>query len=154
MANTYTKIHIHVVFAVQQRSSLIRNSWKDNLHKYISGIINKSGHKVLAINGISDHVHILIGLRPNQSLSDLMKKVKGSSSKWINENRLVMGRFSWQEGYSAFSYGQSQVNYVIHYIQNQEEHHKRQSLKEEHEMLLKEFNIEFDDRYLFKPVDS
>ena len=107
MANTYTQIHIQVVFTVQNRDCIIQNSWKEELYKYISGVIQNHKHKVLAINGMPDHLHILIGLRPTQSLSDLMQDVKGSSSKWINQKRFTKGKFSWQEGFGAFSYGKS-----------------------------------------------
>src|SRR5690349_4500581 len=107
MPNTYTQIHIHAVFTVQNRESLIAKEWKIELYKYITGIIQNHNHKVIAINGMSDHIHILFGMRPNQSLSDLMQDVKASSSKWINEKRFVRGKFSWQEGYGAFSYSKS-----------------------------------------------
>lgn len=116
MANTYTQIHIQVVFTVQNRDCIIQNSWKEELYKYISGVIQNHKHKVLAINGMPDHLHILIGMRPTQSLSDLMQDVKGSSSKWINQKRFTKGKFSWQEGFGAFSYGKSQITQVIDYI--------------------------------------
>jgi putative transposase len=119
MANTYTQIHIHVVFTVQNRDSVILNSWKDELYKYITGIIQNNKHKLLAINGMPDHVHILIGYRPTQSLSDLMQDIKGNSSKWINEKRFVTGKFSWQEGYGAFSYAKTDLPKIIGYIQEQ-----------------------------------
>ena len=104
MPNTYTQIHIQFVFAVKYRQGLIKKEWKDDLYKYITGIIQNQGHKLLAINGVEDHIHILIGLRPKQSISDLMQDVKGGSSKWINDNKFTLGRFEWQEGYGAFSY--------------------------------------------------
>jgi REP element-mobilizing transposase RayT len=115
MANTYTQIHIHAVFAVQNRLSLIQNNWREELNKYITGIISNNGHKLLSIGGMPDHVHVLFGMHPTQSLSDLMKAIKGGSSLWINDKRLVRGRFSWQEGYGAFSYGKSQIDNVIQY---------------------------------------
>lgn len=152
MANTYTQLHIHVVFSVQNRASLIRRSFKKDLYKYITGIIQNNGHKLLAINGTSDHIHILIGLKPNQSLSNLMQDIKGDSSKWINKNGFTIERFRWQEGYGAFSYSKSQVNNVINYIKNQETHHHRKSFIEEYNEFLKEFEIPFDERYIFKPV--
>ena len=113
MANTYTQIHIQAVFTVQNRNCIILNSWKDELYKYISGIVNSNNHKLLAINGMPDHIHILFGFRPSQSVSDLMQDIKGNSSKWINEKRFVTGKFSWQEGYGAFSYSKSEVPGVI-----------------------------------------
>ncbi len=131
MPNTYTQIHIHAVFSVQNRICLISDSWKDQLYRYITGIIQNNGHKLLIINGMPDHIHILFGFRPTQSLSDLMQDVKGDSSRWINEKKLIKGRFSWQEGYGAFSYSKSHVSSVIKYIQNQEIHHRRLSFLEE-----------------------
>jgi len=150
MANTYTQIHIHAVFAVQNRLSLIQKQWQDELHKYITGIITNNGHKLLQIGGMSDHVHILFGMRPTQSLSDLMQNVKGDSSLWINKKRLVSGKFSWQEGYGAFSYGKSQIDNVVKYIQTQEKHHEKRNFAEEYLELLKLFGIEFDERYILK----
>ncbi len=153
MANTYTQIHIQAVFSVQNRECIIQKHWKDELYKYITGIVQNNKHKLLAINGMPDHVHLLIGLRPSQSLSDLMQDIKGSSSKWINEKRLVRDRFSWQEGFGGFSYSKTELDNVIKYIHNQQEHHKQKSFKEEYLELLKEFDIEYDERYVFKPVE-
>jgi len=150
MANTYTQIHIHAIFAVQNRLSLIQKQWQDELYKYITGIITNNGHKLLQIGGMPDHVHVLFGMRPTQSLSDLMKKTKESSSLWINQNRLVLGKFSWQEGYGAFSYGKSQIDDVVKYIQRQEYHHKKRNFAEEYLELLKLFEVEFDERYILK----
>ncbi|NLA23454.1 MAG: IS200/IS605 family transposase [Bacteroidales bacterium] len=152
MANTYTQIHIQAVFAVQNRLSLIHKSWEDELYMYISGIVKANKHKLLIINGMPDHIHLLFGLRPSQSLSDLMQDVKGSSSKWINKKRFVPGHFSWQEGYGAFSYSKNELNRVINYIKNQKEHHKTQRFINEYKMLLQEFDIDFNDKYIFKPV--
>jgi len=153
MGNTYTQIHIQAVFTVQNRDCIIRNAWKEELYKYISGIVQSNNHKLLSINGMPDHIHILFGLRPSQSISDLMQDVKGSSSKWINDNLLVQGKFSWQEGYGAFSYSKSEVPTIIQYIMNQTNHHKRKTFSEEYSDLLKEFEVDFDDRYIFKPVN-
>ena len=153
MANTYTQIHIQVVFAVQNRGCIIHKTWRDELYKYISGIIKNNNHKILAINGMPDHVHILFGMRPVQSLSDLMQDIKGSSSKWINVKRMVKGKFSWQEGYGAFSYSKSQLPQVIKYIEMQEEHHKKRTFMDEYKEFLEKFEIEYDDRYVFKPVE-
>lgn len=144
MANTYTQIHIQAVFSVQNRECIILNNWRDELYRYITGIIQNNNHKLLAINGMPDHVHILLGLRPSQSLSDLMQDIKGSSSKWINEKKLIRGRFSWQEGYGAFSYSRFELPDVIRYICNQQEHHID---------LLKEFEIDYHEQYIFKPVN-
>jgi len=153
MANTYTQIHIQAVFAVQNRDCIIHRGWKDELYKYITGIVQNNKHKMLVMNGMPDHVHILFGFRPSQTLSDLMQDIKGSSSKWINEKRFIKGKFSWQEGYGAFSYSKSDLPNVIQYIKNQEEHHKKRSFIEEYEDLLKEFEIDYDERFVFKPVD-
>lgn len=112
MPNTYTQIHIHFVFAVKYRDSVIQASWKDELYQYITGIVRNNKHKLLSINGMPDHVHILIGLRPSQSISDLLQDIKGSSSKWINEKKFIKTKFEWQEGYGAFSYSKSQIKAV------------------------------------------
>ena len=153
MANTFTQIHIQAVFAVQNRISLIGKDWKDELYKYITGLVQNQGHKVLQINGMPDHVHLLIGLRPTQALADLMQMVKEDSSKWINTKGFVKGKFSWQSGYGAFSYSKNQVPRVINYIQDQEKHHLKRSFLEEYEELLKIHKIEYDQRYIFKPIE-
>jgi putative transposase len=152
MANTYTQIHIQAVFTVQNRECIIGNSWKEELYKYISGIVQSNNHKLLSINGMPDHIHILFGLRPSQSVSDLMQDVKGSSSKWVNNKKLVQGKFSWQEGYGAFSYSKMEVPSIIQYIVNQTVHHKRKTFSEEYYAMLKEFEVDFDDRFIFKHV--
>lgn len=154
MPNTYTQIHIHIVFTVQNRGSLIANEWKIDLYKYITGIIQNHNHKVIAINGMSDHIHILFGMRPNQSLSELMQDVKSSSSKWINEKRFVKGKFSWQEGYGAFSYSKSQLNRVVDYINKQQEHHRQKTFLEEYKDFLDAFKIDYEEKYLFKVIEK
>ncbi len=153
MANTYTQIHIQAVFSVQNRDCVIRKVWKDELYKYITGIIQNHNHKMLAINGMPDHIHVFFGMRPTQSLSDLMQDIKGDSSKWINQKGFMNARFSWQEGFGAFSYSKSHVNNVIEYIINQEEHHRKRTFIEEYHVLLESFGIDFDERYIFKPVE-
>jgi putative transposase len=153
MANTYTQIHIQAVFSVQNRDCVIQKTWKDELYKYMSGIISNHGHKVLAINGMPDHVHVFFGMRPTQSLSDVMQDLKGDSSKWINQKGFVIGRFSWQEGYGAFSYSKSHVNAVIEYVKNQEEHHRNKTFIEEYHEFLKKFEVDFDNKYIFKPIE-
>ena len=152
MANTFTQIYIQFVFAVQNRISLIQAEWKDELYKYITGIVQNNDHKLIAINGISNHVHIFIGYKPNQLIPDLMQDVKGSSSKWINEKRFVKGKFSWQEGYGTFSYSNSQIDSVVKYINDQEMHHKKHTFREEYILLLKKFNISFDEKYILKEI--
>jgi REP element-mobilizing transposase RayT len=153
MANTYTQIHIHTVFAVQNRISLIKKDWQDRLYQYIISIIQNHGHKVLSIGGISDHIHILFGFRPTQSLSELMQNIKRNSSEWINKEKFVMGKFSWQEGYGAFSYSKSQISQVIKYIENQDTHHKKRTFIEEYKKILDVFGLEYDERYIFKTIE-
>ena len=154
MANTYTQIHIQAVFAVQNRECIIQKSWKEELYKYIAGIVQNNNHKLLCINGMPDHIHILFGLRPSQSISELMQDIKGSSSKWINEKHLVHSKFSWQEGYGAFSYSNSDVPAIIQYILNQTDHHKRKTFTEEYHEMLKAFDVDFNERFIFKPVNN
>lgn len=152
MANTYTQIHIHFVFAVKFRQAIIHTEWKVELYKYITGIIRNNNHKLLAINGVSDHVHILIGIRPAQSISDLMKNIKQDSSKWINKNKFLKTHFEWQEGYGAFSYSKSQLNAVINYIENQEIQHKKKTFREEYIDFLEKFEVDFDEKFIFKEL--
>ena len=153
MANTYTQIYIQYVLAVQNRISLIKNEWNDELYKYMTGIINQHEHKLLSIGGMTDHIHALVSMHPKQAPSDLMYELKRSSSLWINENKFVVGKFSWQEGFGAFSYSQSQVSRVSKYIENQETHHKKKTFREEYLDFLKAFNIEFDERYVYKEIE-
>ena len=153
MANTYTQIHIQAVFAVQNRMSLVSQTWREDLFKYIAGIVQGKGHKLLAIGGMPDHLHLLFGMRPAQALSELMRDIKGDSSAWINQQRLVDGRFSWQEGYGAFSYTRSDIPKVTHYIQNQEAHHMSTPFLVEYRHILDSLGIPFEERFLFTPVD-
>jgi REP element-mobilizing transposase RayT len=152
MANTYTQIYIHYIFAVQNRFGLIQNGWRGELYKYMTGTLANKGHKLLQIGGMPDHIHALISMSPKQSPSDLMADVKRSSSLWINDKRLVMGKFSWQEGFGAFSYGKSQIPNIANYIENQEKHHKKRTFMEEYLEFLKLFEIEYDQRYVFKSI--
>jgi putative transposase len=153
MANTYTQIHIQAIFAVKTRIGLIQKDWKDDLYKYITGIVQTNNHKLLAVNGMPDHLHLFFGMRPTQSLSDLMQDVKGSSSKWINNQKFVKGHFEWQEGYGGFSYSKSQVNRVINYIKNQEIHHQKKSFLKEYKEFLVKFEVEHDEKYIFKEIE-
>ncbi len=152
MANTYTQLHIHAIFAVKNRDCVIKKIWKEELHKYLTGIVENHGHKMLQVNSMPDHLHLFFGLRPKQSLSDLMKSIKGDSSSWINEKGFLKTKFSWQSGYGAFSYSKSQVPNVIKYIINQEEHHRKKTFIEEYIDFLKAFEIEYDERFIFKSV--
>jgi len=154
MPNTYTQIHIHAVFAVQNRISLISKDWQERLYKYIVAIMQKHGHKILSIGGMADHVHILFGFRPTQSLSALMQEVKRDSSEWINQNKFAGGRFSWQEGYGAFSYSKSQISNVANYIENQEKRHAKKTFTEEYRKILDDFGIEYDKRYIFHEIEQ
>lgn len=150
MANTYTQIYIHSVFAVYKRNCLIDPSWKDELFKYMTGIIQNYGHKMLAINGMTEHIHFLAGLNPDQSISKMIQDVKANSSRWINQRGFLRNKFKWQEGYGAFSYGQSQMNHIIGYIKNQEEHHRKRTFQNEYLDFLKKFRVEYDEKYLFE----
>lgn len=150
MPNTYTQIHIQLVFAVKFRRALIQDSYKQELYQYITGIVQSYGHKLLAINGVADHIHIFIGMRPTQSIADLMQDIKGNSSKWINEKKFLNVKFEWQGGYGAFSYSKSHVQNVINYVKNQEKHHAKQTFRDEYIEFLKKFDIEFDERYIFQ----
>jgi REP element-mobilizing transposase RayT len=147
-----TDLH-STVFAVSGRRSLITQNFKEELHKYITGIVRKKDQKLISINGMPDHLHILIGLRPAMALADLVRDIKSDSSDWINRKKLVRGKFAWQEGYGAFSYGHSQLDMIIRYIQNQEKHHRRRSFKNEYLTLLRKFQIEFKEEYVFKFLD-
>src|SRR2546426_6852216 len=144
MANTFSQIYIQTVFAVSERQFLIKREFKDDLYKYITGIVRNQGQKLIAINGMPDHVHILIGLKPAMALADLVREIKADSTNFINERKIVHGRFNWQEGYGAFSYGHSQLNTIIRYIQNQEKRHEKQSFKDEYMTLLRRFEIAFE----------
>ena len=150
MANTYSQIYIQIVFAVQNRNALIDFSWEDELYKYITGIIQNKEQKLIAINGMPDHIHILIGMKPTCNLSDLVREIKKSSNNFVNEKQLSKFSFKWQEGFGAFSYSHSQLDNVINYIQNQKQHHLKVSFQDEYIDFLKKFQIEFRDEYLFK----
>ncbi|MFO1511454.1 MAG: IS200/IS605 family transposase [Verrucomicrobiota bacterium] len=154
MANTYTQIYLHVVFAVEGRQSLIAPEHNDELQKYITGIVSTQRHKLIAINNVPDHLHMLVGLRPDAALSELVRDIKANSSRLVNEKHWVMGRFSWQEGFGAFSHSRSQLNTVIRYIQNQQKHHAKRTFQDEYAELLKKFAVEYDPRYIFKPLDE
>lgn len=154
MANTYTQIYIQVVFAVSGRLSLIRGEHKEEIYKFITGIVRNDGHKLISINGMSDHLHILVGLKPDMALSSLVRDIKSNSSNFINERRFSHGKFNWQEGYGAFSYGHSQLDTVVRYIQNQEQHHSSGSFKDEYLTLLKKFRINFESKYVFSFLED
>jgi len=153
MAITYTQIYIQVVFTVQNRISLIMPKWQEDLYKYMTGIVQNNGQKLIAINGLPDHIHLFIGMKPDQSLSDLIQDVKGCSSKWIHENGFINGRFEWQAGFGGFSYSVSQIDSVVKYINNQKIHHQKKTFIQEYMEFLEKFKVPFDERYIFKPVE-
>ncbi|MDQ7816937.1 MAG: IS200/IS605 family transposase [Melioribacteraceae bacterium] len=149
MPGTYSQIYIQIVFAVKGRENLISPKWKGDLHKYIAGIIKGKEQKPIIINGMPDHIHVFVGLKPSMKISDLVRDIKNNSTNFINENKFVRGKFFWQEGYGAFSYSHSQINDVYNYILNQEEHHKKKTFREEYLDFLRKYEIEYDEKYLF-----
>ena len=154
MADTYTQLYIHIIFAVKGRESLIPKQHKAELHKYITGIIDSKNQKVIQINSMPDHVHILVGITPDIAVSDLVRDIKANSSKFINKHRWVIGRFEWQGGFAAFSYAHSQLNTVARYIKNQETHHARQTFREEYIAFLKRFDVPYNPKYVFGVDDT
>ena len=153
MAGTFSQIYIQIVFAVKGRQNLIDRSFKEDLNKYITGIIKGKNQKPIILNGMSDHIHAFVGLRPSLSISDLARDIKNNSSNYINENGFTNKKFSWQEGFGAFSYSHSHIQNVYNYILNQEEHHRKRSFKEEYIELLKNFEIDHDEKYLFEWIE-
>ena len=149
MAGTFSQLYIQVVFAVKGGENLLQKPWREEVFKYMSGIIKGKNQKPIIVNGVTNHVHLFIGLKPSMPLSDLIRDVKNNATNFINENKFLKGKFSWQEGYGAFSYSHSQLDTVYQYILNQEEHHKKKTFKEEYLDFLQKFEIEYDERYLF-----
>ncbi len=152
MANTYSQLYVQIVFAVKGRQNLISNKWKDELYKYITGIVANENQKLIAINGMPDHIHILIGIKPNKALSDLVRDIKANSSRFINEKRWINVKFEWQSGFGAFTYSHSHLANVINYIQHQEEHHQTKTFKEEYIGFLKAFEIDYKNEYVFEEL--
>jgi len=153
MAGTFSQIYIQYVFAVKGRENLLLNPWRDEVFKYIAGIIKGKNQKPIIVNGVADHVHAFVGLIPSMNISDLIRDIKNNSSNFINERKYLKGKFSWQEGYGAFSYAHSQIESVYQYIANQEQHHKKKTFREEYIDFLKKFEIEFNEKYLFEWAD-
>jgi REP element-mobilizing transposase RayT len=153
MAGTFSQVYVQVVFAVKGRQSLIDQTWRDELFRYMSGIITAKGQKSIIVNGVADHVHCFIGLRPVMSISDLVRDIKNNSSRFINEKGFVKGRSEWQEGYGAFSYSHSHIKTVYEYILNQEEHHRKQTFQEEYVDFLEKFEIECQPKYIFDWIE-
>ncbi|WP_089792803.1 IS200/IS605 family transposase [Chryseobacterium wanjuense] len=154
MANTYTQIYIQIVFAVKGRQNLISKENREELHKFIAGIVSNRNQKLFAVFAMPDHVHILVSMSPTGSISDLVRDIKAGSSKFINEKGWTKGKFSWQEGYGAFSYSKSSVDSVVKYILNQEEHHKKKTFQEEYLDFMEKFEIEYDPKYLFEWMEN
>jgi putative transposase len=154
MPNTYTQVYIQFVFAVKYRRAMLATAWDDRLRRYITAVTQNNGHTMLAINNMSDHLHMLVGFNPTQSLSELMKQVKGESAEWINREKLTPEKFRWLEGFGAFSYSRSHLPNVIAYIENQQIHHQRQTFLTEYRELLEKFNVDFDDRYIFRQPED
>ncbi len=153
MPGTYSQVYVQVVFAVKGRQTLIAKEWKDELYKYIAGIISGKGQKPIIVNGVADHVHIFIGLRPATAISDLVRDIKNNSSNFINNSKFVQGHFSWQEGFGAFSYSHSQIDLVYKYILNQEQHHQKKTFREEYLDMLNKYGIEYQEKYLFEWIE-
>jgi REP element-mobilizing transposase RayT len=152
MANTYHQIYIQAVFAVKYREAVIIKDWRPKLLGVIGTLINETSCKTIAVNGVEDHIHCFLGLKPVVSISELMKAVKGKSSKYVNDHHLTKHRFEWQEGYGAFSYSHSHIDRVYKYIQNQEEHHRKQTFRAEYKDLLNKFKVPYDERYIFEDL--
>jgi len=150
MAGTFSQIYIQAVFAVEGRANLLQKPWREEVFKYMAGIIKGKSQKPIIVNGVANHVHLFIGLKPSMALSDLVRDIKNNTSNFINEKKFVHGKFSWQEGFGSFSYAHSQIEQVYQYILNQEEHHRKKTFKEEYLEFLKKFEIEYDEKYLFK----
>ncbi len=153
MAGTFSQIYIQYVFTVKGRHNLMQKPWRNEVFKYIAGIIKAKGQKSIIVNGVADHIHVFVGLRPSICISDLVRDIKNNSSKFINEQGWLKGKFSWQEGYGAFSYAHSQIENVYQYILNQEEHHRRKTFREEYLDFLQKFEVEYDKKYLFEWLD-
>ena len=153
MAGTFSQIYIQYVFAVEGRENLLQKPWRDEVFKYIAGIIKEKNQKAIIVNGVTDHVHVFVGLKPSMNISDLVRDIKNNSSKFINEQRFLKGKFSWQEGYGAFSYAHSQIESVYQYILKQEEQHMKKTFKEEYLDFLQKFKIDYSEKYLFERLD-
>ena len=154
MANTYTQFYAHLVFAVKNRNSLIKRQWKDDLEKYITGIVQNHKHKMLAIGSMPDHIHIFIGYNVNHLIPDLVEEIKTSTNEWIKQNNLSRFRFEWQKGYGAFSHSRSQIDAVVKYVLNQEKHHIKTDFRTEYLEILRKNDIHFNDDYLFEFFDD
>lgn len=153
MAGTYHQIHLQIVFAVKGRANLLHEEWRQEVFRYMSGIIKAKGEKPIIVNGVSDHVHVFVGLKPVSNVSDLVRDVKNNSSNFINGQKWLKNKFNWQDGYGVFSYGHSQIERVYNYILNQEKHHRKKTFREEYIEFLKKFEVEYDHKYLFEWIE-
>ena len=154
MPDTYTQLHIHFVFAVKYRQAIIDPSWRQELHRYITGIVQGNHHKLLAVNSVTDHLHLFIGLHPNQAISELMRLVKGNSSEFINKKQFTRQEFFWQGGYGAFSDSHSQIDNVVNYVMTQEEHYRRKTFREEYIKMLNDYGVDYQERYIFQELQE
>ena len=154
MAGTFSQIYIQIVFAVNGRSNLLQEPWREEVFKYMAGIVKGKNQKSIIVNGVSNHVHLFVGLKPSMCISDLVRDIKNNSTNFINDRKLIQGKFSWQEGFGSFSYSHSQIEQVYQYILNQEEHHRKRTFREEYLDFLKKFDVEYDERYLFNWIDE
>ena len=154
MPGTYHQIFIQCIFAVKGRTNSLKKEWRNDLFRYMSGIIENTGNKSIIVNGVSDHVHLFLGLKPSNRLSDIVRDVKNNSSNFINKNKFVPGKFAWQEGYGAFSYSKSQIQQVYNYVLNQEEHHRKKTFREEYCEFLKKYEVPFEERFLFDWIEE
>ena len=152
MPNTYTQLYIHFVFAVKYRAATIASPWEEELHKYITAIVQNNGHKLIAINSVADHMHIFAGLNPKQSISELMRLVKGDSAEFINKKKFTKQKFQWQEGYGAFSHSHSQVQQVADYVMNQKIHHAKISYKQEYLKMLEQSGVNYHPDYVYQDL--
>ena len=152
MANSYTQIYLQFVFAVKYRNAMISENWETDLYKYITGIVQNNKHKLISINGMPDHIHILVGFHTTQSIANLIRDIKANSSKWINENNFTNEKFEWQTGYGAFSYSKSHLKNVINYINNQKQHHTKRTFLDEYKAFLEKFEIDYDIEFSFKEL--
>jgi putative transposase len=153
MAHTYSQIYIHIIFAVRNRDALILPDWEEELFKYITGIVQNKGQKMLAVNGTQNHIHIFVGIKPDCRISDLVREIKKSSDTYVKENKFTRFPFRWQEGFGAFSYADSQLDVVSKYVLNQKEHHKKKTFQEEYAAFLEKFKVDYDPQYLFDWID-
>jgi putative transposase len=152
--NTYTQLYLHCIFAVKYRAAVISPEWEEHLHRYMTGIAQNNGHKLLAINSVPDHLHLFVGLNPNQSISEMMRLIKGDSSEFVNKQHFTTGKFQWQRGYGAFSKSRSEIDVVVKYIMNQKDHHHQTTFREEYISILRDYGVNFHEKYIFQDLQE